>query len=135
MPSEPFAEVVMNKLEFLLSEHGFRMTEASEYVVLLENPTLCVEAAWDPRGEVAVSIFRRGRRNAGKWSYNGMVGRASVERLLELAGEAMRAEAGVLDASTRFYERLAAEQRKNSVEWTAYYSGMGPHPGRSGKLP
>jgi hypothetical protein len=37
-----------------------------------------------------------------------MIGRASVERLLELAGEAMRVESDVLGASTEFYERLAA---------------------------
>jgi hypothetical protein len=118
----------------LLSEYGFRVTEASEYVVLLETPALCVQAAWDPRGEVSVDVFRRGHGDAGRWSFNGMAGRASVERLLELAGEAVRAEPAILTADPEFYERLAAEQKNKSEEWTAYYSGKGPHP-RPGKLP
>ncbi|HLY64816.1 MAG TPA: hypothetical protein VKU60_04705 [Chloroflexota bacterium] len=67
---------------------------------------LLVKAAWDPRGEVSVDVFRRGQRNAGRWSFNGMVGRASVERMLELAGEAMRAEPAILAADPEFYERL-----------------------------
>ena len=127
-------DAVTSKLTFLLSEHGFRVIDASEHVVLLETPALCVQAAWDPRGEVSVDVFRRGQRNAGRWSFNGMVGRASVERLLELAREAMRAEPAILAADPEFYERLAAEQKTKSVEWTAYYSGTGPHP-RPGKLP
>src|SRR5579864_5981060 len=135
MPDEPFADVVANKLAFLLSEHGFRVTEAGKHVVLLETPALCVQAVRDPRGEVEVNVFRRGHRHAGMWSFSGMAGRASVERLLELAGEAMRAEPGVLEADMRFYEKLAAGQEKGSAEWTAYYSGKGPRPRRSGKLP
>jgi hypothetical protein len=73
--------------------------------------------------------------HAGMWSFTGMAGRASLERLLELAGEAMRAESAVLEDDTGFYERLAAEQEKDSAERTAYYSGKGPRPRRSFKLP
>lgn len=134
MAEGPFEDAVTSKLAFLLSEYGFRVTEASEHIVLLETPALCVQAAWDPRGEVAVNVFQRGQRDAGMWSFNGMVGRASVERLLELAGDAMRAEPAILEADPGFYERLATEQKKKSAEWTAYHSGTGPRP-RSGKLP
>jgi hypothetical protein len=48
---------------------------------------------------------------------------------------AARAEPAVLAADTRFYEELAAGQEKQSAEWTAYYSGKGPRPRRSFKLP
>src|SRR5450755_4940053 len=109
MPDGPFLNVVAHKLAFLISEHGFQVTEVSEHVVLLENTALSVQAVWDPRGEVAVNVFRRGQRDTGMWSYNGMVGKASVGRLLELAGEAIRAEPSVLQADTTFYDNLAVE--------------------------
>ena len=37
MAARPFVDAVTNKLTFLLSEYGFRVTEASEHVVLLET--------------------------------------------------------------------------------------------------
>jgi len=133
MPDGPFLDVVADKLAFLMSEHGFQVTEVSEHVILLDNIALSVEGVWDPRGEVDVNVFRRGQRAAGMWSYIGMVGKASVGRLLELAGDAIRAEPCVLQADTTFYDNLAVEQKKRSIEWTAYYSRKGPRP--RGKLP
>jgi hypothetical protein len=69
------------------------------------------------------------------WTCSGMVGTASVERLLELASEAMRAEPTVLRADARFYDKLAVEQAKESAERTKCYSGRGRRPRRSFKLP
>jgi hypothetical protein len=122
MADGSFVDAVTNKLTFLLSEYGFRVTEASEYVVLLETPALCVQAAWDPRGEVSVDVFRRGHGDAGRWSFNGMAGRASVERLLELAGEAVRAEPAILTADPEFYEWVIASMLRCS---TALHARVG----------
>jgi hypothetical protein len=72
MPHEPFADVVADKLAFLLSEHGFRVTEAGERIVVLETPVLCVQAVRNPRGEVEINVFRLGRMHAGMWTYSGM---------------------------------------------------------------
>ena len=73
MPDGLFMDAVTDKLALLLSEHGFRVTEASEHVVLLETLALCVQAVRDPRGEVDVNVFRRGKMHAGMWSFTGMV--------------------------------------------------------------
>lgn len=59
------------------------------------------------------------------WSYSGMVGRASVSRLLELALAEMQAEPAVLRGDINFYGELAERQSACSQEWTAYYSGRG----------
>jgi hypothetical protein len=134
MPDESFANAVRDKLAFLLTEHGFRIVDEDEHSVRLEAVNLCAEAAWDPRGEVDVNVFRRGHRESGMWSYVGMVGKATVPRLLEIAGERMRADDQVLLGNATFYEHLAADQKKAAEEWTAYYSRKGPRP-RTNQLP
>ncbi len=128
MPEEWFANAVRDKLAFLLTEHGFRIVYEDEHCVRLEAVTLCAEAVWDPRGEVDVKVFRRGYRESGIWTYVGAVGKASVPRLLEIAGERIRAEERVLIGDATFYEHLAADQKKKSEEWTAVYSRKGPRP-------
>lgn len=132
---DAFSDVVRRELAFLFDEHGFRMTEANSHVVLLMSPALGVQAVWDPRGEVYVAVFRREAGvPAEGWSWTGMVGKASVPRLLEMAGERMRAESWVLAADAAKYEELAIRKRRESREWTDYYSRKGPRP-RSGHLP
>ena len=42
-----------------------------------------------------------------QWSYTGMVGTASVGRLLEIALAKMDADPEILGGDTAFYERLA----------------------------
>jgi hypothetical protein len=133
--SESFAVAVRREFAFLTVDHGFQVTEEDRHRVRLESPTLVVEAFWDPRGEVAVRVSRRGHEDwAESWNFEGMVGRATVSRLLQMAGEQMRAEAPVLLGDAAYYATLSAEQNRSAQEWTAYYSGRGPRP-RSGKLP
>jgi hypothetical protein len=62
-----------------------------------------------------------------------MVGTASVSRLLEIAVERMNADPAILSGDHAFYGELAAENRRLSEAWTAYYAGEGPQP--TGKLP
>ena len=134
MPRESFANAVRDKLAFLLTEHGFRVVHEDAHCVRLESVSLCAEAVWDPRGEVTISVFQRGYRDSGTWSYTGMVGRASIPRLLEIAAERIRAQEQMLLGDDAFFEILAEEQRQASEALTAYYSRKGPRP-RTGQLP
>ena len=103
--------------------------------VRLESPTLGVEATFDPRGEVELAVFRLGHEEPGaRWTYTGMVGRASVERLLEIAAGQLRDEPALLRGDPDFFERLRAKNRREAAAWTAYYSGTGSRP-QTGELP
>ena len=55
-------------------------------------------------------------------------GQGIGSRLLEIAGERMRAEQRMLLADDLYYDQLADKKRKSSEEWTIYYSGSGPPP-------
>jgi len=137
--TEGLGDLVRSELAFLLDAHGFVVLREDEHIVELESPTLFAQVVWDPRGEVGVNIRRRGVERFGdarygQWSYFGMVGRASVQRLLQLAAERLRAEPRVLQADDEFFDALAREQHGTAREWTAYYSGKGPRP-RRGHLP
>ena len=83
----------------------------------------------DMRGEVDVSVSPRNREWPQRWSYAGMVGRASVGRLLELALVDMIAEPAILAGDPDFYERLGMGNAASSHAWTEYYAGRGPRPG------
>jgi hypothetical protein len=133
--NEEFPVAARREFAFLIVEHSFEVTHEDQHRVRLESPILVVEAFWDPRGEVSVAVFRHGHEQwAEGWNYAGMVGRASISRLLEIAGEKMRAEGAVLRGDAGFYEELAVEQSRLAKEWTAYYSRQGPRP-RTGHLP
>jgi hypothetical protein len=128
-------EAVRREFAFLISDHGFRVTEAQDALVRLESQTLGVKVVLDRGPQVEVLIFRLGHESPTEaWRYSGMVGRASMPRLLVIARERLLSEESVLTGDPSFYEHLAREQRRESAEWTAYYSGKGPHP-RKGKLP
>lgn len=90
---------------------------------------------WDPRDGVEVSLFLRdlGQPEEG-WTYTGMVGNASVSRLVQLAVERLQGEPAVLAGDRAFYEELAARKRQASQEWTAHYSRKGSRP-KTGWLP
>ena len=106
-----FPNVVRKKFGFLLTEHACDVVEEQERSVRLEGPALCAEAWWDPRGEVVVKVFRRGKRDMAMWSYVGRVGSASVERLLELAAQRLRDEGQVLRANSEYFDNLALKQK------------------------
>ena len=87
------------------------------------------------RGEVEVTVFRLGRAEPWeRWGYEGMVGRASLPRVLEIAGEKLLADDAVLRGDADYFDRLAQENRRLDEAWTAYYSGTGPRPA-TGRLP
>ena len=131
-------DAVARHLSFLVNDHGFHLTQESDHLIELESESLTAQAIWDPRGEVVLNVRRRlsgvTDDGYGTWSYVGMVGRAGVDRLIELGAEQLVAEPAVLQAGDTFFDALVVDQRRVAKEWTAYYSGDGPRP-RRGKLP
>lgn len=131
-------DAVARHLGFLVNNHGFRLTQESDHLVELESESLTAQAIWDPRGEVVLKVRRRLSSAAddgyGSWFYVGMVGRAGVDRLIQLGAEQLVADPAVLRADDSYFDALVAEQRRVAKEWTAYYSGEGPRP-RRGTLP
>lgn len=127
--AESLSTAVRRELAFLLSDHDFSPVSEDPHIVRWESPTLGLQAVWDPRGEVAVRIFmlELGEPSEG-WNYSGMVGRASIARLLQLSAESMTMDPAVLGGDVGYYTALAAERRRLSREWTAYYARKGPRP-------
>ena len=84
----------------------------------------------DPRGEVDIDVFRTGSDRLCGWSYTGIVGRASVGRLLEIALAQMREEPAILRGDAEFYDALATKNKERAHALTEYSAGRGPRPGR-----
>jgi hypothetical protein len=123
-------ELVEERWASLMARHGFDVISSDMSSVVLDSHSVRVEVAHDPRGGVDVSVFPHGQGASGRWEYTGMVGRASVARLLDIAAEKMESEPAVLRGDGGFYATLADQQRAASSAWTAYYAGQGPRPGR-----
>ena len=135
IPASALPDAVRRKLGFLITDYACRIVCEDFGIVEMESPVLAVQAALDPRGEVDVWVSRAGNEDVhARWTYCGLIGKASVARLLEIAGENMRLDEAIAQGDADFYERLAVENRRLSKEWTAYYSRKGPRP-RSGPLP
>lgn len=135
---ELFPEAVRRQLAPLLNDHGFRLVSESDHLMRFESETMGAEAMFDPRGEVGLEVFRLGREAPWeRWTYSGMVGRASVPRLLKIASEQLQAEGAVLRREPAFFDQLAAEKWRLTEEWTAYYAGKshGRRPGSARRTP
>jgi hypothetical protein len=124
------ADLVREKFAPLLAEHGFVVVEQAADAVTLESSRLRVLAVFDPRGELDVSVALRDSEDWMGWQYTGMVGRASVERLLELALDQMQGDPRILAGDAVFFEHVATERRAKSEAWAAFASGHGPRPSR-----
>lgn len=128
-------ELVRDKWASLLSGEAFTVIEEDDDRVVLTSPNTRIVVIHDPRGEVDVAVSPHGQEPGPSWSYAGMVGTASVARLLELALTRMQAEPAILRGDTAFYEGLADRATAEAEAWTAYYAGRGPRPGRQQHLP
>ena len=95
----------------------------------LESPSVRLVVVQDPRGEIEVRAFRPGTEPRYGWSYTGLVGRADVGRLLEIALAEMRADPAILRGDTEFYAAVAQEKAAAARAWTEYYARRGPRPG------
>lgn len=125
-----FPDLVQEKFGPLLTEHGLVVAAEDAHQVVLESLRLRAVVVIDPRGELEVRVCLKEYPDWQGWSFSGMVGRASVELLLELSLEQLKEEPRILAGDTAFFERLAAERQAESEAWTAYYGRTGPRPGR-----
>ena len=132
--ADSFPDIAQRRLATLTRDHGFDLVAHDQHHVRLESRLLAVEAWYDPRGEVEVRASRLASADPYEvWTYTGMVGTASVDRLLEIALEQMSANPAILSGDQAYYEGIGVERRQQSKAWTAYYEGEGPQP--TGKLP
>jgi hypothetical protein len=79
-----------------LLDGGFEIRDVDGSRVGLQSKSVELVVVHDPRGEVDVYGFPSGGDERYGWSYTGMVGRASVGRLLEIALAKMEAEPEIL---------------------------------------
>jgi len=120
--------LVREKWAALLAE-GFDIGQEDAHRVELESSNLDLVVVHDPRGEVEVRAFRPGTEQRYGWSYTGMVGRADVGRLLEIALAEMRAEPAILAGDSEFYAAMARDKEATAQAWTEYYARRGSRPG------
>ena len=129
------ADLVRDRWAVLLQDGDFAITEEEDGVVLLTSAEVRIVVARSPRGEVAVDVHRHDQQSWQGWSYEGMVGTAPTERLLELALGEMRADPAVLRGDQVLFAALQERAASETKAWTAFYAGEGPRPKRRGPLP
>lgn len=81
-----------------------------------------------PEEKSRSACFVQAPSRATAGPYTGMVGKASVSRLLEIALAEMRADPAILCGDPEFYDALAQEKRASAHAWTEFYAGHGPRP-------
>ena len=118
-----------------LLDADFTVAKGDDGFVVLTSAEVRIVATHSPRGEVSVEVHRHDQERWQGWAYEGMVGTASVGRLLELALEKMRADPAVLRGERALFVGLQERAVAEAGAWTAYCAGKGPRPGRSGPLP
>ena len=129
------AELVRDRWAVLLQDGDFAITEEEEGVVLLTSGEVRIVATRSSRGEVSVDVHRHDQEPWQGWSYEGMVGTASIGRLLELALAEMRADPAVLRGDRALFADLQERAAAETEAWTAFCAGEGPRPKRRRPLP
>lgn len=104
------SSLVREEWATLLAE-GFSISNEEAHRVELTSPTLALVVTHDPRGEVEVRSSRPGTSEHYGWSYTGMVGRADVGRLLQIALGELRANPAILAGDAAFYAEVAREKK------------------------
>jgi hypothetical protein len=133
--NSPFADAVEHEFAFLIDDRDFRLATASGEVVRFASPRVEVQLSYHPsEQQVDLAAYPVGERDPyTRFVWRGMVGRASVERLVQLAAAALRANEPALSGDDAYYRELGAEQRQDAEAWTAFCAGQGPQP--TGQLP
>jgi hypothetical protein len=119
----------------LLDDADFTVATEDDSFVVLTSTEVRIVATHSPNGEVSVEVHRHDQERWQGWSYEGMVGAASVGRLLELALEEMRADPAVLQGDRALFVALQERAVADAEAWTANYAGKGSRPGRRAPLP
>ena len=130
------AEAVRTGLEPFLMDRGFHEAGSNAHSTVYESAVTRVTVVWDPRGEINVAVSRVGESNVhAQWSYGEITSPAAVPMHIQRVVRELSGEPGLLAGDAVEFERLRHRNEQRSKEWTAYYSGQGPHPKRSGRLP
>jgi hypothetical protein len=118
----------------LIANDGFEVIREDAFSVTIQCDNVGIVVARD-RGELAVSAFLlAGGDPKHGWHYEGMVGKATESRLLQLALERLTEDPRVLAGDAALYEEIAESSRRRAREWTDYYARKGPRP-KTGRLP
>jgi hypothetical protein len=130
-----FVEAVEREFVFLIEERGFELAAASDEGVRFISPFVEVWLSYYPsEWQVDLAASPIGADDPyTRFVWSGMVGRASVERLVQLAVAALLANESALSGDGPYYRELGAAQRREAEAWTAFYAGHGPQP--TGTLP
>lgn len=129
------AQRVRDRWAVLLQDGDFAITEETDGVVLLTSVQVRIVVARSPRGEVSVEVHRHDQESWQGWSYTGLVGTASTQRLLELALAEMRADPAVLRGDQAMFGALQERAATEAKAWTAFYGREGPRPMRRRPFP
>jgi hypothetical protein len=129
------AELVRDRWAPLLDDADFTVATEDDSFVVLTSTEVRIVATHSPNGEVSVEVHRHDQERWQGWSYEGMVGAASVGRLLELALEDMRADPAVLQGDRALFVALQERAVADAEAWAANYAGKGSRPGRRAPLP
>lgn len=114
---EDLSAAVSRELAFLIRDHGVHLVSGNEVCLRLESALVGVEMRNDPREGMEVEAFRLGHESVHERSrYSGMIGRAQVLRLLQIAGERMRSVSGVIEGDPAPYACLKAP-RPGHATW------------------
>jgi hypothetical protein len=126
--------LVRSEWASLIADHGFRVISEDAFTVILHGDKVGIIVARD-RGELAVSAFllSDGEPSFG-WQYEGMVGKASEPRLLQIAMDRLVEDPRILAGDPSLYEQISQTTHRLAREWTDYYARKGPRP-KTGRLP
>lgn len=126
--------LVADKFAPLVVNQGFRVVEQDRALVVLESESLRCRVAFDPRGELDVSLTLPEQKPWEGWSYVGMTGRADLPRLLEIALERMEEDPRLFAADQAHYEEIAGQRRAETERLNAQARGETVKP-REHRLP
>lgn len=130
-----FTANALDAFRFLVDEHGFRVADQRDWQVRWESASAAVIATFDPRGEIEVRVARLDDETGfGTLTVEGMIGRASADRVLHLLAERLRQNEPALRGDASFFQELAERQQREAKALTAYYAGPRPRP-ETGCLP
>jgi hypothetical protein len=129
-------EAVRTVLEPFLVEHGFRESMADAHSIAYESDATRVTVTWDPRGEIDVTVTPLAASSVHeRWAYGEITSPAAVPIHLREVVRTLRGQPGVLAGDDAEFERLRQQNEQRAEAWTAYSSGRGPRPKRTGPLP
>ena len=137
MSDRPLIAAAERDLAFLVRDLGFEVVSIEDERVRFESGAVAVTltAYRSEGGQVDIRVARLGYETAVETlSLSGMVGTASLSRVVDLLAERLKEAEDALRGDQAYFERLAGEQRRLADEWTAYYAGRGSRP-QTGKLP